>query len=444
MERPDRPVATQPEEDWPSSAVALKRQQRRAKRIVERVALFVIAGPVCLALLAFLIFELGSGSGWSFLVGLPLIAIAALTTLALPFIVPALFVLAAWAFIRAYYKKPPATAGVAVAMVSADAAPQPVSPLAAEVALLEALRGKLAAEARRRTILFVPLGLAAALLLYWLMIGSGGSSKGSPFVALVIFLVIGGGGAWIWAVGGPGGRYRKAFKESLIPRLLAAHGELTHSFGMKPDLNRAVALGLLPAYEDIDADDGFAGRYRGRPITISEIAVTRKAGKSTETLFQGLYVEIGVSAPFRGTTILRDREGRQPGNGLQRLRLEDPVFEEIYATWSSDQVEGRAVLTPAVMERLLVMADGKSFLPPLFLISGDRMVFALPAIVPGALFEPPGLETHVAAQQLASLEADFARVFALADAMIDMHVAVRAPHEALPPPPSHPVRSPLP
>lgn len=442
MEQPDRPLATQPDEGWPSSAVELQRQQRRAKRAVQRIALFVIAGPVALALLAFLIFSIGSGSGWSFLVGLPLIAIAVLTSLALPLLVPALFVLGAWALFRSYYKKPPATPGLALA--STDAGLQPASPLAPEVALLEALRGKLAAEARRRTILFVPLGLGIALLLYWLMIGSGGSSKGSPFVALVIFLVIGGGGAWIWAVGGPGSRYRKAFKESLIPRLLAAHGELTHSLGRKPDLSRAVSLGLLPAFEDLDADDGFAGRYRGRPITISEIAVTRKAGKSSETLFQGLYVEIGVSAPFHGTTILRDRDSRQPGNGLQRLHLEDPVFEEIYATWSSDQVEGRAVLTPAVMERLLVMADGKSFLPPLFLISGDRMTFALPAIVAGTLFEPPGLETHVAAQQLASLEADFARVFALADAMIDMHVAVRAPHEVAPPPPSPSSRSPAP
>jgi hypothetical protein len=439
MEPPDRPVATPPKEGWPSSAVALQRQQRRAKRIVERIALFVIVGPVCLALLAFLLFSLGSGSGWSLLVGMPLIAIAALTSLALPFIVATLFVLGAWAFIRSYYKKPPAAAPA-----SPDMAPLLASALAAEVALLEALRSKLAAEARRRTLLFVPLGIAAALLFYWLMMGGSGSSKGSPLVALVIFVVIGGGGAWIWAVGAPGGRYRKAFKENLIPRLLAAHGELTHSLGKKPDLSRAVALGLLPAYQDIDADDGFAGRYRGRPITISEITVTRKAGKSSETLFQGLYIEIAVSTPFRGTTILCDRDGGQPGNGLQRLRLEDPVFEEIYATWSSDQVEGRSVLTPAVMERLLVMADGKSFLPPLFLISGDRMVFALPTILPGALFEPPGLETHVAAQQLASLEADFARVFALTDAMIDMHVAVRPPHEALPPPPSHPARSPLP
>jgi hypothetical protein len=437
----DRPVVTPPEEGWPSSAVELRRQQRRAKRFVERTALFVIAGPVCLALLALLIFWLGSDSGWA-LLGLPLIALAALVSLALPLLVPALFVLGAWAFIRSYYKKPPAATPVALA--SPNAGPQPVSPLAAEVAPLEELRARLAAEARRRTFLFVPLGVGAALLLYWLMIGSGGSSKGSPFVALVIFVVIGGGGAWVWAVGVPGGRYRKAFKENLIPRLLAAYGELTHSLGAKPDLSRAVALGLLPAFNDLDADDGFAGRYRGRPITISEIAVTRKANKSNQTLFQGLYVEIGVSTPFRGTTILRDREGQQPGNGLQRLHLEDPVFEEVYATWSSDQVEGRAVLTPAVMERLLVMADGKSFLPPLFLISGDKMVFALPTIIPGALFEPPTLETHVAAQQLASLEADFARVFALTDAMIDMHVAVRAPHEALPPSPSHPAGSPPP
>lgn len=442
MERPDGSAATPPDENGSSSAVGFRRQQRRAKRIVESLGLFVIVGPLCLGLLAFLIFALGSGSNWSFLVGVPLIAIAALVSLALPFIVAALFALGAWALIRSYYQKPPA------AIIAPPAAPQAgqaaASPFAAEIALLEQLRGKLAAEARRRTLLFVPLGLATALLLYRLMIGSGGSSKGSPIVALVVFMVLGGGGAWAWAVGGPGARYRKAFKESLIPRLLAAHGELTYSLGTKPDLSRAVALGFLHVYDNLDADDGFAGHYRGRPITISEITVTRKAGKRTETLFQGLYVEIGVSTPFRGTTILRDRDGRQPGNGLQRLHLEDPVFEEIYAAWSGDQVEGRAVLTPAVMERLLVMADGKSFLPPLFLISGASMVFALPAIVPGMLFEPPGLETHVAAQQLASLEADFARVFALVDAMIDMHVAVRAPHEAPLSPPTHPVRSPPP
>lgn len=436
MAQPDRPVATPPDEGWPATAVDLQRQQRRAKRIVQRIALFVIAGPVGLALLAVLILQLGSGSGWSMVFAIPLIAVAALMALALPLLVPALFVLGAWALFRSYYKKP-----VAVARVVSDSS-DGASPHAAEIALLEDLRSKLAAEARRRTVICVPLGVAAALLLFWLMIESGGSSEGSPLVAFVIFVLVGGGGAWIWAVGVPRGRYQKAFKESLIPRLLAAHGELTHSLGAKPDLGIPVTLGLLPAYDDLDADDGFVGVYRDRPIRISEIAVTRKADKSTETLFQGLYVEIVVSTPFRGTTILRDREGWQPDNGLQRLRLEDPVFEEIYATWSSDQVEGRAVLTPAVMERLLVMADGRSFLPPQFLISGDRMVFALPTIILGALFEPPGLETHVAAQQLASLEADFAHVFALVDAMIDMHVAVRAPREVLSPPPVHPAGSP--
>ena len=110
MVQPDRPVATPPDEGWPATAVDLQRQQRRAKRIVQRTALFVIVGPVGLALLAFLILELGSGSGWSMVIAIPLIAIAVLVALALPLLVPALFVLGAWALFRSYYKKPAAAA----------------------------------------------------------------------------------------------------------------------------------------------------------------------------------------------------------------------------------------------------------------------------------------------------------------------------------------------
>ncbi|PZN99894.1 MAG: hypothetical protein DCF30_10695, partial [Hyphomicrobiales bacterium] len=295
---------------------------------------------------------------------------------------------------------------------------------------LEDLRAGLAREARRRTLIFVPLGLAAAALLFFSMNSGSGTSQGSPTFGFIIMMVVGGGGAWIWAVSGPQQRYTLAFKDKLLPRLLGHYGVLRHETGRKPNLAPAVAAGLLPPHDDVSADDGFVGSYRGRPIDITELEVSRKVGEKTETLFQGLYVEITVSTPFAGITLLCDREAQKPGNGLHRLRLEDPVFEEIYAAWASDQIEGRAVLTPAVMERLLVMADGHSFLPPRFLLQGDRMVFALPSITPGSLFEPPGIETHVAAQQLASLEADLATLFSLADAMIDMHIAVRAPHES--------------
>ena len=422
MDKPRPRVAPrQPENGWPTTAVGFHRQQRKAKSFVTAVALAIIVGPFALGLLALLIFSAGSGSAWS-LLGMPFVMLAALLSFAMPVLVVSVFVLGVWAFIHAYYRKPAAARPVAP-----HGAASAAHPLAAEVALLEELRASLAGEARRRAMIFVPLGLGAAMLLFFAMTGGGGRSKGSPTIAFVILMVIGGGGAWIWAVSGPGTRYAVAFKRQLLPRLLAVHGELRHAIGTKPDLAAAVAAGFLPAYDKLSADDSFTGSYRGRPIRITEIEVTGKAGKKDKTLFQGLYVEMTVSTPFGGTTILRDRDGRQPQTGLQRLRLEDPVFEDIYAAWTSDQIEGRAVLTPAVMERLLAMADGRSFLPPQFLLDRDRMVFALTSITPGSLFEPQGLETQVAAQQLAALEADLATVFTLADAMIDMHIAIRAP-----------------
>ena len=426
MDKPrPRVAAKQPPEGWPTTAVGFQRQQRKAKRFITGIALVLIVGPFALAVLALLIFASGSGSAWS-LLGLPFIMLAGLITVILPFLVPALFVLFAWAVIRQYYRKPDA----APVAAPPDAQAGTPSPLAAEVALLETLRRELAREARRRAWMFVPLGLGAALLLFYLMFNGSRSSKDSPVIAFILFMVIGGGGAWLYAVTGPGVRYAAAFKGRLLPGLLSTYGEMAHTIGTRPDLDRAVAAGFLPRYDDLSADDGFAGSYRGRPIRITEIRVTRKGAKSDLTLFQGLYVEITVSTPFAGVTIVRDPEGDEAGHDLHRLRLEDPVFEDIYAAYATDQVEGRAVLTPAVMERLLVMADGKSFLPPQFLLDGERMVFALPTITPDRLFEPPGLETHAAAQQLASLEADLATVFDLADAMIDMHIAVRGPRDA--------------
>lgn len=420
-----------PPEGWPTTAVGFQRQQRKAKRVVTIVALTFIVGPFALVALGFVIAAIGSGSGWA-LLGIPFMMLGALISVAMPLLVVALFVWAAWAIVTQYYRKPttpeqaPAPAVRAPAGLASLAAPH-----AAELALLDELRAGLAREARWRTLIFVPLGIAAAMLLFYVMTRGGGQTSGSPTMAFVIMTVIGGGGAWLWAVSGPRQRYALAFKAQLLPRLLSSYGELTHELGGKPDLGRAITAGFLPAADLVEADDAFAGSYRGRAVRMTELTVKRKGqgDADDETLFAGLYVEITVSTPFRGTTILRDRDEPQPSTSLQRLRLEDPVFEDIYAAWASDQIEGRAVLTPAVMERLLVMADGHAFLPPRFLLDGDRMVFALPTITPGSLFEPPGLETHVAAQQLASLEADLATVFNLADAMIDMHVAVRAPQD---------------
>ena len=39
------------------------------------------------------------------------------------------------------------------------------------------------------------------------------------------------------------------------------------------------------------------------------------------------------------------------------MRLEDPRFDRIFTVYASDQIEGRYLLTPAMMERLVALAE---------------------------------------------------------------------------------------
>lgn len=293
----------------------------------------------------------------------------------------------------------------------------PVAPdLAGEVAMLEGLRREAAAESRRRVWTYVPLGLAPALL----VIPGGGN-----FVALLMVAGTGMFFGWAFAVFEPGGRYAKAFKTALLPRLLARHGAFTYRSGEAPRLERCNAVSLLPRHNRVMADDAFEGTHRERPIRITELTLEQASGKSTSTVFQGLLLEIGLAAPVRGTTVVRDKDRATEWmasvpHGLPAVEVDDPVFAETYQVLASDPAAAHAILTPAVMARLLGLADREAFFPPFLLAEGDRMVFAIGRDDGRDMFEPPSLSSHGAALQLATLEEDIACLFRLADAMIEI------------------------
>ncbi|PZN99895.1 MAG: hypothetical protein DCF30_10700 [Hyphomicrobiales bacterium] len=411
-------ITTAPQ-NRPPSAVEILRNQREVKTIMDRAPVGLRLAPGVLVLIAVAFFYFGSGTGW-FILGIPFVLLAGLVSIAIPFAVPALYLLGAWRLSRTQSRM----VGPAA---RANTGTPPAPALAAAVEMVEQLRSQLAAEARRRAMIGVPLGLGAMTLLIWFTVGQDPSSSKSPAITYLMLPMLGVVGPLIWAYHARLKRYSLEFKSSILPHLLATYGELVHTIGTSPDLAPAIAAKFMHAPDHVSADDAIIGSYRGLPIRITELSTTKEIGDNTETLFEGLYVEITVSSPFLGVTMVLDRARAHLPNSLQRLTLESNVFGEIYSVWASDQIEGRAVLTPAVMERLLKMADGTSFLPPLFWIQGSRMTFALPAISPGSLFEPGGFGKSVAIEHLASVQADLKDVFALADAMIDMHGLVRAP-----------------
>lgn len=315
-----------------------------------------------------------------------------------------------------------------VATVSGEASGR----FAAEIARLNALRLEAARDTRRRVMLYVPMGLALAMI-FLVMPGRGGSKSGMLAEWLLIPFLLGFAIAvpWLIALSIPGGRYAKAFKRELMPLLLRRHGELRYVEGAVPAVGDLAARGLLPRHDRAEIDDAIAGRYSGYELRLSEIELERKSGKNNSTVFNGLLLVLAVDTPFLGTTLVLDKSRPAP-SGLMPVRLEDPRFASIYDVHGNDQVEARAVLTPAVMERLLSMADGGDFFPPSCLVERDSITFAVAQTGTRLLFEPPSLQAHDAATQLQYLEGELALVFRLVDAMIAMHVAVK-PGGAMPP-----------
>ena len=136
-------------------------------------------------------------------------------------------------------------------------------------------------------------------------------------------------------------------------------------------LSRFDAARILPTYDRARLEDHIRGRHEGVAFELCEAAlderVERRDGKGQgttqrRTTFRGLLLIYRFPKPFSArTVVLPDRSWL--GNRLagfrhgQRVKLEDPRFEAIYAAYADDQVEARYLLTPGFMERLTALAD---------------------------------------------------------------------------------------
>ena len=90
-----------------------------------------------------------------------------------------------------------------------------------------------------------------------------------------------------------------------------------------------------------------------------------KGRKSHSTVFQGQLMQIDFpTKTFGRTIVLRDRGWFNPKkrSDMKRIGLADPVFEKLFEAYGTDQVEGRVILHPAFMQRMVDLEkalDGK-------------------------------------------------------------------------------------
>ncbi|MBX3557771.1 DUF3137 domain-containing protein [Chelatococcus sp.] len=299
---------------------------------------------------------------------------------------------------------------------------------------LETVRKTIAEEITKRRRLYVPVGIALGILGAVAVWYGGRGGAGSVLIPMAVVFFFGPIGARMLADRLPAAnRYAGDFKKTVLPKLLSRFGDFEYLPSAPPPmLDRLAETGLLPAHEPDQrrSDDTIAGLHHGRSLRIDDLELKGwrrkpKGGKSLETVFRGLLVEIEADTPFAGTTVVLQNlptvDAGQPRKaGLRRIGLEDPLFDETYIVHGDDEVSARALLTPATMERLLVLVDGQMFLTPGVFAEGDRLFVTFPYLSNVMnFFEPHDLARNDAEAQLAYQLGDLANVFSLVDKILE-------------------------
>jgi hypothetical protein len=270
----------------------------------------------------------------------------------------------------------------------------------------------------RRATVAVPLGVAGGLF-FWFLTRQ--QHDASLLADLISGFSLGLGLAAAKLVA----TYRSLYKTRVLPQLAARFGKLFYRPARKVGFENLSRYSIFGDLGSIDAEDEIAGAYRNLEVCITELSLKAKQGSQDESVFDGPLTEIVLPRHLMGTTVVvaekplrYSRRRSSQWDGLERVRLENPTFERHYVVYASDQIQARALLTPAFMERLLALATASSSQFPGVLAEGNRLRVALPRRFNRKLFEPPNFLEYAGGTALAALAQEIEAVLSICDSII--------------------------
>ena len=155
--------------------------------------------------------------------------------------------------------------------------------------------------------------------------------------------------------------YKKQAKNIVMPEFIKYFGDFKYTYmgTIDPDcIQRSL---LFDDFNFRKGDDYFSGVYLNTKMIISEenMQYIKHEGKQTHTkeIFKGIIIHLEMNKNFSGQTIVLKDKGvfnfLNKAPGLQKVTLEDYIFEKEFEVYSNDQLEARYLLTTAFMERIL-------------------------------------------------------------------------------------------
>ncbi len=195
-------------------------------------------------------------------------------------------------------------------------------------------------------------------------------SQGAGFFSVIVTMATAGAAVWCYA---PRAAAIQAVKIGMNEAIAGAIGiTFAQSGDCSPVRERCGDHAMLPGYNRNSSEDFWTGTVAGQPFHVFEATLQKQTRDSkgrtrTRTVFRGPMLTIGFARRFHGTTLVaRDGShrgflglgGRKDvlevaGKRLARVEMVNPEFEDTFDVYSDDQVEGRYLVHPNYIERLL-------------------------------------------------------------------------------------------
>ncbi len=274
----------------------------------------------------------------------------------------------------------------------------------------ERTRIKSLQEVRKRSAIAIPVCIIAILSFLFFATSVNSESVDNAFgitAAIVVLL--------LWWSSTPVATYKSSVKATIFPNVFSFFGEkYTYKESSPLSALELQKSEIVPEFDEETTEDYVKGTYSDVGIELMEAklyTITRNTSSSSRSyktrsiIFHGIYVLIDMNKKFSGQTIVRKDSGmignffQKKSTSLQKVKLEDPIFESKFEVYSSDQVEARYLLTTTFMERLIQLSElfGLSKIECSFY--DDKLLISIPSKIDmfetSSIFEPATFEEDI-------------------------------------------------
>ena len=164
-------------------------------------------------------------------------------------------------------------------------------------------------------------------------------------------------------------KYKNEIKQKVYNLIFS--GELDFEYVTMSDekvsklFDKLYSLNLFGAFTKLVCDDCFVCKIEDISFKIYDIGAyniaTGYKTKITRKIFEGMLIAAPSFKNFSGVTLIKPDKTFKAVSDistvLERVNLEDSVFEKWFDVYSSNQIEARYLLTTAFMERLVKAMD---------------------------------------------------------------------------------------